>query len=376
MEDKILDVFYNHIIKEATIGHIDCYMYYNICFSTNVYETGEQYNCKINNKYLEIPTLEIKNKQLFDELLIKYVTLAKEFYQDDEYILKILDGVPYEEKSKICIEKILMTILWSNATFEDFSNPCNFIRRRIDFLNNDFNVDNKIDLGKSFYLNSDISIKFKKEKAALETPYSFQVIASDYESFMNLPTIRFGISDDIVYIYAIQSKHIEKNNFTKGINRRLFKVNENFDANKDNYETYGEGNLKDVTASFLVSAECFIWYLHSLGYNKFKVVSYLPERWNSKKIQNYYRFRNKEEKETLYRNALEEQNYIQQNLTQKFLRIFLRLIYHHPDISVSSYPFEVDESMQFDMSEATGKTNNPLFSEIVELSTKKNTKHL
>lgn len=33
MEEDILDIFYNHIIPEASHGKIDCFMYYHICFN-------------------------------------------------------------------------------------------------------------------------------------------------------------------------------------------------------------------------------------------------------------------------------------------------------------------------------------------------------
>lgn len=34
--NEILDVFYNDFIKEAATGRIDCNMFYNILFATNI----------------------------------------------------------------------------------------------------------------------------------------------------------------------------------------------------------------------------------------------------------------------------------------------------------------------------------------------------
>ena len=50
MSDKeILQVFYEHIIKEAQYGRINCYSYFNLAFSTNV-EDKEYYKCDIKDK--------------------------------------------------------------------------------------------------------------------------------------------------------------------------------------------------------------------------------------------------------------------------------------------------------------------------------------
>ena len=39
--NEILDVFYNDFIKEAATGRIDCNMFYNILFATNILRDGK-----------------------------------------------------------------------------------------------------------------------------------------------------------------------------------------------------------------------------------------------------------------------------------------------------------------------------------------------
>ena len=48
---NILDIFYKNIVPEATSGRINCLMYYNIAFSTNVVEENKFYsfNCDDND---------------------------------------------------------------------------------------------------------------------------------------------------------------------------------------------------------------------------------------------------------------------------------------------------------------------------------------
>ena len=74
---NILDIFYNQIVPEAAIGHIECYFRYNMPFNTlmegNLLKANEVDNTLI-------PTLTIKNKDIFDSLLIEYVKNALQFY--------------------------------------------------------------------------------------------------------------------------------------------------------------------------------------------------------------------------------------------------------------------------------------------------------
>lgn len=72
----ILGIFYNNIVPEAMNGRVNCLSYYNMAFSTEIVDENKRYSCNINDDSVLIPTLMIKNKKEFDNLLIEYVNLA------------------------------------------------------------------------------------------------------------------------------------------------------------------------------------------------------------------------------------------------------------------------------------------------------------
>lgn len=120
-----LDIFYNDIIKEVATGRVDCFFIYNILFETKIFEDNIHIKSQINKDFL-IPTLIINNKEKFNKLLIEYTNLAKEFYDLSKFKNELNST---ENINNVQIEKIIMTLLWSNATIEDFSNPIEFLEK-------------------------------------------------------------------------------------------------------------------------------------------------------------------------------------------------------------------------------------------------------
>lgn len=96
-----------------------------------------------------------------------------------------------------------MTLLWGNATIEDFEDPCRFLRRQKAYLEKDF-LKEKECIGYSRVLDSNIFTSVTKtNQLSLESPYAFHSeIANDIEIF-DLPIVRFGVVNDTVYIYSI-----------------------------------------------------------------------------------------------------------------------------------------------------------------------------
>lgn len=341
---KTLDIFYNHIIEEAKEGRIDSYFYYNIIFNTTI--ANKEYKAIVNEELI-IPTLKIKNKPEFDKLLIEYVNKCLKFYDDSNYPEEILDNSLYKEKG-ISKEKTILALLFANAAFEDFEEPVEFLKRRINFLDN---YSNNLELGFSELLKTNIKIKIEKDKLNNETPYQFVVECDD----CILPRLKFGISEKTAYIYAIQNK----DEISKKINRTLYKVGEGFDKTKDNYEIFEEGNLNDITPSFLLVANIFISYLNKMGINNIKICSILPERWNAKAIAN-----------KLKGKGMEEQLKIQTNLTEKLIRTFLRLEHHYDNLKILSYPMDNSSYLSI-CNIGSIKCNNSLLTETSELCSKK-----
>lgn len=334
--ERILDIFYNEIVNEASKGRIDCYFYYNIIFHTKFEDSFIEATSSVDD--VIIPTLNITNKNRFDDLLITYVIKALDFYDDNNFHFDAI-------KEGISREKIIMSLLWSNATWEDFNDPCNYLRKRINFFDSSVFkdlVDKRVLLGTSeMLLGSDISCRVDINKLENETPYSLNIFLSKEDnnslSVYQLPRIYFGIDNDVVYLYAIQQdkiKNFEKNSYQKKINRLMYKVDHGLDVHDETFDNYDVGNIKDVTPSFLVAANIALGLFRKMGYSKVVIPSFLITRWNSKRISNNFK-----EHRGIDRNELEQVE-IQKNLTEKLIRTFLRLTYHHSGIEVLNYVSE------------------------------------
>ena len=352
----ILEIFYNNVVPEAMNGRINCLSYYNMAFSTEIVDEEVKYSCNIDDEGLLIPTLMIKNKSEFDRLLVEYVNLAIYFYDDNYFDDEILNYKLYDNENRICKEKVIMSLLFANATIEDFNNPIDFLKRRIDFIYND--LSGNYDFGYMDMFKGDLSLNIEKDIINNETPYQMiiKITSMNGEEFI-FPKIKFGICDGTVYIYAIQNKMNEDNSFCKKINRVLYKIGEGY-TDTDSYE--GDENLKDITASFLVSLNMAISYLYNNGYNNIVVPSLLVERWNAKRISNLIKIRIKKMNDNSANEMITNQDYLQQNLTNKLIRTFLRLGCHYNNMDVLSFPFELDSCLHMEINDNEMECNNTL----------------
>lgn len=368
----ILDIFYNSIIKEAANGRINCLVYYNILFSTKIC-TGEEYVCQIENSDLLIPTLIIKDKDSFDALLIEYVNMALDFYDDKNYPEEILDYKRYDKKDKICKEKVILAMLFANATVEDFNNPCEFLQKRIDFIRNDISC--RKDLGYLEIFKGDVSIEIREDIINNETPYQMIIrVINDSGDEYIFPRIKLGVSNDKLYIYAIQNNLEDINradSFFKKVNRILYKTGEGFNLD----ESENEEKLKDVTSSFLVSLNMCISYFNCKGYSSIVVPSFLIERWNAKSIANLLKVKYKKLDDTSSNKLSLEQEYIQNNLTNKLIRTFLRLGCHNNNIEIISLPYEMDSNLHININNNEFCCNNLLLYQTYKLIENSDKKH-
>jgi len=373
MGKNILDIFYNHIIYEASTGRIDCFSYFNILFFTKIIEDNIHIENKITDENLYIPTLTIKNKKEFNKYLVEYVLMAMEFYNDDNFNEEILNYELYNKDTKICKEKVILTLLWSNATIEDFNNPIEFLKRRIDFMKN--NIEIQENIGYSEILQGNILVEIKKDDIRYETPFTFNVTLTNNNQKYQFPLLKFGIEDNKLYIYAIQRFDNQENDYSKKIKRKLYKIGDGFNKNEDNYEIYDDGNLNDVTASFVLVSNIAIFFLKKYGINEVIVPSILIERWNAKKIALKLRAQTKENPEEFIKQQLEKEDKIQKNITDKFIRTFLRLIHHHYSLNITSYPMEYDSYLHFKITAEEILCNNELLEETSVLALSNNKKN-
>lgn len=195
-------------------GRINCLSYYNVAFSTEIIDENKRYSCKIDADGVLIPTLMIKNKSEFDKLLVEYVNLALKFYDESNFDMEILNNQLYNNEFGICKEKVILTLLFANAMIEDFNNPIDFLKRRIDFIYND--LSGSYDFGYMDMFKGDLSLYIDKDIINNETPYQMiiKIKSTNGEEFI-FPKIKFGISDDTVYIYAIQNKMNDEKVFVR-----------------------------------------------------------------------------------------------------------------------------------------------------------------
>ncbi len=173
--------------------------------------------------------------------------------------------------------------------------------------------------------------------------------------------------DDSLYIYAIQNIPQEKTNYTKKINRALYKVN-------DGFTDESTADLKDTTASFLIVSAILLSFMQAKNINKIKISSILIERWNAKRIaiSKKAKYKNLTNEET--EKLIKEQERIQANLTEKFLRTFLRLSEQYNNLNITAYPYEIDSYLSL---EVAGRltSENKLLNDI-SISITDNVKHL
>ena len=339
---KVIDVFYDEIIPEAAEGKVKTYFLYGTLFETRL---NGKYISKSTHKEKIIPTLEINNKELFDQLLLKYTKLAYYFYEE-EYS-KLLNKEEDKDYTKNYI-KTIMTLLWSNATQEDYHNPIEYLKRRINFIKN--NEYTRVEKGTSI---GNLVIEVKKDSIVHETPYALKITINGNE----LPQVEFGISNEFVYIYAIQN--FSKDERDKKLNRALYKVNEGLEIIDDN----DPDNLKNVTPATLLSATIAISYLKLMGFNEIIIPTFLITRWNAKEIMN--EAKNKIKNPDKYKETINNNIVLQKNITDKYIRTFRRLNYHFENINIIENPYYGNDTMKLYIDDNI-ECNNPLLKEIYE----------
>lgn len=375
-----ISVFYDEIINEASTGRVDCFFMMNLLFSTYIREDNKTISAKKEDdgRYL-IPTLVIKNKENFNKLLTEYLNLAKNKYDLTKYYeaLEFSDIENYEQ----VINKIILTTLWANATYDDFTESEEFLKRQISFLkDNTFSeYETPTIIGYSEVLGGYVEIEDIQETIMNETPNSLKIslIEPETNERYTFPLVRYGIENGKCYIYAVQKdkKYDTDNKFKKKVNRRLFQIGENFDTKNDTYENYKEGNLKDVSASFVVASNVVLGLLTSKDITDVVIPSILIERWNAKETGILEKSKREKDSAEYINSNKDEHNKIQNNLTEKLLRTFLRIVSHNKTFEVVAYPFDIDSSLHIRTSSEL-ECNNTLLNETFLIGEKVNNKKI
>lgn len=349
--NKITGIFYGQIVPEAASGRIECFFRYNMPFNTNI--EGKMIKAKVK-EHLFVPTLMIRNQIEFDTLLTEYIEKSLEFYNEAELDVKAM-----------------MALLWSNATAEDFQDPITYLKKRIAFMEDKRLIEtiSNMQLIESEILNGYICVALEKCQVVNETPYRIKISLTSYEGEVyELPAIYIGIFENKAYVYALQNDNDFKatNGYQKKIKRLLYRIDEGLDVLNETRENYDFGNLKDVTSSFVLTANILMGILSKMEIEEVIVPSILITRWNAKEMAVDYRAQilgmDPEETEEF---RIEHEN-IQSNLTEKLTRTFLRLCHHHSGINASSYPMEIDSSLHLIINE-NNYCNNQILAETYNL---------
>ena len=292
----------------------------------------------------------IKNKNRLLAVLEEYIKLELEKQRKTNRFFSDV------ERNQI---KWLISYLFVNATTEDFLSPVKLVTKNIrflkdttfDFLEKPLEVQTDENL-----LNSKLVIQKNTNSTSMETPYRIDMslvnTIDGKEVKYDLPSVYYGIRNDTCYIYSVmspkQKKEMteEEKKFNKKINRILYKINdgmkdletqEYFDYKEGKSDYYPEGNITDVTHSFLLAINTFISLLQIKNIKNVKIVTYLPLRYQSRELAAQDR---SEEQQQEFEDRNDQ---IQMNATNKIIRSFRRLALQNPNITIEQLPYEVDE---------------------------------
>lgn len=357
--DKI-DRIITEVIDEIEHGLVKS-IKYRIKVHTNISSSFEEIT----------PVLNIKDKELLYSKIKEYVL---PYLKTSEYALT--------DCKEDFIKRIIAS-LFVNMSLDDFNNPTSYVQRIINFKNERL-LQNRITNPIPMLENSRLYIQINNY--GIETPYSFQTVLINTDSYL-LPTISYGISDNICYIYAIQdyNKH-EKTPYHQKIKRKLYKLNDKvINSETQEYKDYKGGvsdyypeNISDVSPSAVFALTIFLNEIEKNGIYKVEVVPYLPVRYENKikfiakKVLEKSRKENlnKEETRKLYMESITSQMYVQDNMTQKLIRTFYRVAYHFENVNITSLPMELDDRLHISLSKFE-YTDNELLNEVITISNKK-----
>lgn len=199
----------------------------------------------------------------------------------------------------------------------------------------------RIELGEEETQKYDVLAKRAEEYYGSETPYTMRY-ALDRKGFRyTMPFVRYGIAEDQAYIYSIQRKGKIKFRYPriKEINGRFNRVNS------------GVKTERDITPSMLISATMFMGMLKGVGIKEVKIADFLTRRFG------HYNGIN---------GNVEEASKIQDNITNKFLRTYTRLVAQFHGIEIYSYPNDIDSYLSLRLGEEIS-SDNPLLNQFFAL---------
>lgn len=375
-DNRILDIFYNKIIPEASEGKVDCYFIFSIAFNLVINNVEiSKYKGKTKEGII-IPTLKITNKELFDSLLIEYVRTALEFYNPSNF--SFLNDIEREYKENVAeikeeylVKYIIVATLLANASLNDFQNPNAFLKSRIAMFNNKIIPSTEIiDLGHLSSVGAKIYVLEEKSSIKAETPYCLRSYLEFDDGYkLYLPEIYAGNIGSRYQLYGIQktskSDELEERQYLKQIRKGFI------------------AKINGAPEHYFLAVMLFI----SLCSDKeIEVIPFLVERWNAKKeamfnkksLNQYLSLLEnnvvQDQKEDYIRDKLDEyftniekkQDKLQSSITDNLLRYFTKLGDVTGGIEFTSIPFEADTNLKLKISQYI-ESRSVAFNELFKL---------
>lgn len=325
---ELIELFFNEVCgkKYIMVGREPLYLsvYYKVTDKSAKLVFLPKQKLPQDDEKLGIePIIEINNFELFKQRLYEYV---EKFLQSNLRWTNPWYGDTVQDDIKIALIN-----LWTNATWQDYSNPIGQIERYSSFLD-DNSITQILKKEKEIYNQDNTSIIMKTENNddEMETPYAFTLLAQDGEKKKQFPSVHYGIHNNEAYVYAIQGKGYisgRKNDYENDVLNHIRQVTKQ-EAKKDDYR-----GIEPLGTLALIS---FLETAKQSGIKKVHVPNFLPLRYNSK--------------ETLY--GEEKSNTVQQAATNKLLLQFRRVMkFHSSGIKVLSVPGETGDFLSIDITD-------------------------
>lgn len=354
-KDQIYDMFINEIAgkKEVQIEDFS----YNIALNYNITDAQhEEKRCTVDDN---LPSIEINNVELFKEKLEEYIqTLSSKS--------DVWKEIPFEsEEDKI---KYTASMLFVNATFEDFNYPYSYMDKYTAALKDDTFKDlaeEKSICKLNSFKDATLKVKSTDQSTFLETPQKLEfslskMMQDNNEYTVSLPSVSCfcyeNEGEKILNIGAIQNKKVdrdkERNIFEKQVNREKFKLNAGVDKEE-----------QDVEPLAILSLASAIFLAKEKGITKVRMPDFMPMRWYAKSLAN--------EKKSKHKNLnleelQEEQIRIQTNVTDKFLRNMMRIEEQIGMVNVRSIPGITGDYLECNITDKQVDNPNNILKEIAD----------
>lgn len=307
-----------------------------------------------------------------EEILVMVINSYQEFFEQlrqfyEQHIRLFFKRTGHSSFHSYAM-KNCFELIWLRMMPEDFNDPEAFLRKQVQMIkDNTFEkYDEETCLGKARFLGDNVlCIQNKVARIWDESSQEMHIIIYDKDYYhrkelfnrphYELPVIRYGIFEKdgkkVCCIASIQNKEDEqsKDATHKKVDRAKYKVNKGM----------AEVDMEKVEPKSLIAMSIFVNLLNQEGITEIevpsmyvldeeyhikrseKLIKEFRDRWPSQEVIEQDKKRYDREKRYLDRTYGKEE-LISEIKSERFIRIFNRLLQHYPSGEVKSYPSELD----------------------------------